>query len=269
MRFGCCGGPDQIGVLAEAGYDYCELPARAVLPFEDDATADPELHALEGMALRAEAFNQLVPAELPLVGPALDLPAVQTYLRRAFGRMVGIGGEIAVLGSGAARRIPDGMPREQGLAQLAEVLAMARDEAERAGIMLVLEHLHATECNVFTTVAECVVFIKRYDLAGLYVLADLYHLEQEREPFLTVALAGPLLVHVHVAGRGRSAPSAADCDYTGFMNALHAAGYDRRISAECRWENLAGQSAQALAFMRSQWADAVRTGASRECRPLA
>jgi hypothetical protein len=37
------------------------------------------------------------------------------------------------------------------------------------------------------------------------------------------------------------------------MAALHAAGYDRRISAECLWENLETQAAQALTFMRQQW----------------
>jgi hypothetical protein len=37
------------------------------------------------------------------------------------------------------------------------------------------------------------------------------------------------------------------------MAALREAQYDRRISAECQWEDLAGQAAGALAFMRTQW----------------
>jgi len=36
--------------------------------------------------------------------------------------MVGLGGAVVVLGSGGARRIPDGMPREQALVQLADSL---------------------------------------------------------------------------------------------------------------------------------------------------
>src|SRR3954451_13188456 len=87
MRFGCCVAPDQIDILARAGYDFCELPAAAVQPFEDDAAALPALRSLGAAPLRPEAFNVLVPATLPLVGPQVDHAALQAYLRRAFGRM--------------------------------------------------------------------------------------------------------------------------------------------------------------------------------------
>jgi sugar phosphate isomerase/epimerase len=71
-----------------------------------------------------------------------------------------------------------------------------------------------------------------------------------------VVAAGPLLAHVHVAGGGRRAPDVAGYDYAGFMAALRAAGYDRRISAECMWEDLGAQAPGALAFMRARWQDA-------------
>ena len=85
------------------------------------------------------------------------------------------------------------------------------------------------------------------------MLADLYHLEVEHEPLAHVLAAGPLLAHAHVAGGGRRAPDVPGYNYAGFMAALRAAGYDRRISAECSWEDLESQAAGALAFMRSQW----------------
>src|SRR4051794_31413366 len=105
MRFGCCVRPEDIPVIAQAGFDYCELPAASVLPFEDDQTALPALRAIDAAALPAEAFNILVPPQLPLVGPSVDLDALRAYLRRTFGRMVQLGGVVVVLGSGGARRI--------------------------------------------------------------------------------------------------------------------------------------------------------------------
>src|ERR687886_2817593 len=115
MRFGCCVQTvEQVQILAEAGYDFCELPAQAVRPFEDDQAARPVLRALEAAPLRAESFNVLVPPELPLVGPQADRRALQTYLRRAFPRMAQLGAAVAVFGSGAARRLPGGMPRGRG-----------------------------------------------------------------------------------------------------------------------------------------------------------
>src|SRR3954471_11792859 len=100
MRFGCCVAPDQIDLIARAGYDFCELPAAAVQPFEDDAAALPALRAIAAAPLRPEAFNVLIPAKLPLVGPHVDRVALRAYLRRAFGRMVQLGGAAVVLGSG-------------------------------------------------------------------------------------------------------------------------------------------------------------------------
>ena len=46
MRFGVCVPPDKIDILARAGYDFCELPASAVRPFDDDAAALPALRAI-------------------------------------------------------------------------------------------------------------------------------------------------------------------------------------------------------------------------------
>src|SRR5262245_46909521 len=253
MRFGCCVTLDKIDTLARAGSDFCQLPARSVLPFEDDAAALPALRQIAAAALRPEAFNILLPAELPLLGPHANLEAVQAYLRRAFGRMAQLGGVVVVLGSGGARRIPDGLPREQALDQLADALALAADEAGRAGIVLALEHLNRRETNVFNSLAECQSFLDERGLTGLQLLADIYHLELEQEPLAHVTAAGPLLAHVHVAGGGRRAPNVPGYDYAGFMAALHITGYDRRISAECSWDDLAAQAATSLAFMRHSW----------------
>lgn len=257
MRYGCCvNAVAQIHSVAEAGFDFCELPARMVQPFDDDMTALPALRAIDAAPLRPEAFNVLVPPQLPMAGPQADLESLRAYLRPAFARMARLGAAVVVLGSGGARRIPDDVPREQALAQLAEALALAVDEARHAGLELALEPLNRTECNVFLTLAECQAFIAERGLAGLRLLADLYHIEMEREPLSHVFDAESLLAHVHVADTDRRAPGTGQYDYGGFMAALRTAGYDLRISAECKWEDLHAQAPQALQFMRAQWLSA-------------
>jgi sugar phosphate isomerase/epimerase len=253
MRFGCCVQPDQIALLAQAGYDFCELPARAVLPFEDDTAALPALRAIAAAPLRPEAFNVLVPPELPLVGPRADVGALRSYVRRAFQRMAQLGGAVVVLGSGGARRIPPEMPRAQALDQLADALALATDGAARAGLELALEPLNRNECNVFTSLAESRAFIEERGLAGLRLLADLHHIEVEHESLTEVVAAAPWLAHVHVAGGGRRPPNVQGYDYPGLMAALHTIGYDERISVECTWDDLDAEVSDVLAFMRLQW----------------
>lgn len=252
MRYGCCVSTrEQIDVIAQAGFDFCELPAKAVQPLDDDAAALPALREFGAAPLRAEAFNVLVPPQLPLVGPRCDLDALRAYLQRAFSRMAQLGAAVVVLGSGGARRIPEGMPRQTALAELADSITLIADEADRAGLQIALEHLNRNECNVFNTLAESQTFLDEYALPGVRLLADLFHLEVEQEPVAHVAAAGPLLAHVHVAGGGRRAPNVPGYDYAGFMAALREAGYDARISAECAWEDLPAQAAAALAFMKS------------------
>ncbi|HEY3289888.1 MAG TPA: sugar phosphate isomerase/epimerase family protein, partial [Anaerolineae bacterium] len=241
MRFGCCVGTrEQIEILAHAGFDFCELPAAAVQPFETDADAAPALRALESAPLRPESFNVLVPASLPLAGPKVDHAALAHYLRRAFSRMVGLGGQVVVLGSGGARRIPAGYPRETGLSQIEQGLTIALEEANRAGITLALEHLNRAETNTFNSIAESRDMLMNSHLArhGMRLLADLYHIEKEHETLDVIATVGPLLAHVHVAGGERRSPDVSGYDYAGFMQSLHHIGYDQRISAECSWENL-------------------------------
>ena len=258
MRFGCCiRTAEQMHVMAQAGYDFCELPAAAVRPFEDEAAALPALREIAAAPLRPEAFNVLVPAQLPIAGPKADLNVLRTYLRRAFPRMAQVGAALAVLGSGAARHIPDDVSRDRGLDQVADALSLAAEEAGHAGLELALEPLNRTESNVFNTLASSHAFIQDRGLGRVRLVADLHHIEVEREPLRHVVDAAPLLAHVQVADGGRKAPGGGGYDYPGFMRALRAAGYDRRISAECQWDDLAAQAAGALAFMRQQWEGSV------------
>jgi len=254
MRFGVCVSTvEEIATIAQAGFDFCELPARAVQPFADEAAALPAMRAWAAAALPAEAFNLLVPGELPLCGPRADHAALRDYAQRAFSRMAQLGGQVAVLGSGAARHIPDGFPHDAALDQLADAIAVLAEESARTGVDLALEHLNHGESNVFTTLAEAHSFLAERGLAQARLLVDLHHLELEHEPFAHVVAAAPLIAHVHVAGGGRGAPGVVGYDYAGFMAAVKQTGYKGRISAECRWNDLAMQAEGALVFMRAQW----------------
>src|SRR5512138_3644871 len=102
MRFGCCVDVDQVSILAQADYDFCELPARAVRPLDEEPAALPALRTAAALPLRPESFNSLIPPELRLVGPHVDRAALRVYLRRTFARMAQLGGQVAVLGSGGA-----------------------------------------------------------------------------------------------------------------------------------------------------------------------
>ena len=77
MRFGCCVGTRvQIDVLARAGFEFCELPAAAVHPFDDDAAALPFLRELERAPLRPNLIADAM--------EAADVNAVTDPVARQF-----------------------------------------------------------------------------------------------------------------------------------------------------------------------------------------
>lgn len=255
MRFGCwVADIDDVAVLAASGYEFCELSAEVLAPAEPDARAVPALRRLEALALVPEVFNRFFPPEVPLYG---DLAAVRAHARRVAQRAAQVGGEVVVLGSGPARTVPAGMNRGEARERLAGAVAAAQEECDRHGVIVALEPLNRGECNILNTLEECREFRERFDLEGVYLTADLYHLEREHESSAEIVSAGALVRHAQVAGGGRQSPEIPGYDYAGFVKALARARYDIRISAECDWPDLHEQAPLALGFMRTGWAEAL------------
>lgn len=112
MRFGICASLAELEAVTAAGYNYIELPVSALLqPEQPEVGVMPPLIArLAASRLKPETFNLLLPGDLKVVGPKTDPERQSRYLEAAFRRAKLLGGEIAVFGSGGARRIPEGWP---------------------------------------------------------------------------------------------------------------------------------------------------------------
>ncbi len=71
---------------------------------------------------------------------------------------------------------------------------------------------------------------------------------------MIVLLRPSLLSHVHVAEKQeRAAPGRCGEDFRPSFSALHQAGYDRRISIECNWQNFATEVGPAIETLKEQW----------------
>ena len=64
---------------------------------------------------------------------------------------------------------------------------------------------------------------------------------------------GDYIHHVHVADTERKAPGTGEFDFDGFFGALKEAGYDGRISIECRWDDFDTEAPKALEFLKAKW----------------
>lgn len=256
MRFGICAPLSALEAVTAVGYDYIEPPVTALLqPEQPEADVMPPLLArLAASRLKPVIFNLLLPGDLKVVGPEIDPERQKRYLQTAFRRAKMLGGEIAVFGSGGARRIPEGWPEAEASRQTLAFLGRCGEAAQPHGMAVAIEPLNSAECNFISSVAEALAFAEEANHPAVAVLSDLYHIAHDGQSYDETRDAASRLRHVHVAGIGRRAPAADDYDFlAGYLSVLKQIGYSGRISIEASWEDLGAQAAGALQALKRAW----------------
>ena len=175
---------------------------------------------------------------------------MKTALQRA--EQVGI--RVIVFGSGSARACPPGYNRDEAVQQIGAHLSQWGEWAEKHNVQIVLEPLRYEETNTLNTVTEAGRLVASIDRPGVRLLADIYHMACNNESPEDILPWSSLLSHVHVAEKQeRAAPGRHGEDFRPYFAALHQAGYDRRISIECNWQDLATEVSQGIETLREQW----------------
>ena len=115
MKIGVCAGPEQLPILESLGFDYLEANF-SWLAGLDEETYKQKTALMEASPLRAEAYNGFFPGGIKLYSPDGNqdeiLKTVEEYCEKGFARAAAWGGEVAVIGSGYVRGIPEGMAWE-------------------------------------------------------------------------------------------------------------------------------------------------------------
>ncbi|NLG28204.1 MAG: sugar phosphate isomerase/epimerase [Chloroflexi bacterium] len=252
IRIGMCMGLDQVPALAP-GYDYVELGVSGTLvPLEDDAAYAPTGAILQTLLPPVRAFNLFLPGSVKITGPDVNWDLVQHYCRRAMQRARDAGASVIVIGSGGARRVPDGYSHALAWGQLVRAFNIAGDEAVKQDITIAIEPLNTKECNIINSYLEGVQLAKDVDHAAVRVLADIYHFVMDAEPIDDI-LAGPeWLAHVHLADTGRRFPGSGTYPLPRLFAILKDIGYTGMASVECSWgPDYTDETNRALGFLRS------------------
>lgn len=252
LKFGVCIGPEAAPQLAAAGYDYIEINVQAHLKPEAPESEFHDLaESLRQLPLPCRAANCFLPGGLKVVGPAVNFDRLTSYAASAFARAERIGMKAIVFGSGGARQVPEGFPREEAWAQAVRFGRMCGTLAQEHEVTVVLEPLNRGETNIFNSVAEGARWVREVGHPNVQLLVDGYHWARENEPAADIVSAGPLLQHAHTATYAtRLAPGLEPCDHVPFFQALKAAGYSGGISIEGRWNDLAAEAGPALQVLR-------------------
>lgn len=234
-RVGVIVSPDRVEQTAALGPDYLEPAIAGSLVHRDDSGRWRPDPAFSGR--RYPSFALLFPGELRLSDPRVPLDPVVDYLDQVLPHVAAVAepGARIVFGSGTARRIPDDVDPRAGAARFAEAVRVVRDRARSHGLVIVLEPLNAGETNLLSTVAETVAFLDEHGIDGVPVVADLFHIAASGEPLSDVGAHIDRIGHVHLADTDRRWVGSGTAPWRELLAVLDRAGYDGRMSLECRW----------------------------------
>jgi sugar phosphate isomerase/epimerase len=251
-QIGICVDPDRFEAAQAVGFDYVETNASRVA-----ALTEPDFEKLAAqvaqLRIPVAASMSFIPAAIKLTGPEVDAAKQMAYVTGALARLKRLGVKVVVLGSGGARRVPDGFSRDEAFAQLVDFCRRIAPVARDNGITIVVEPLRKQETNIINTAREGLALVKAVDRPEIRLLVDYYHLSEEGENADIIAEAGPLLAHTHIANpKGRVYPLSLDeSPYGGFFSNLCKIGYQGRLSVEASTKDFEAEAPQALALLRS------------------
>ena len=140
VQVGYCTPLRNLEAAKSAGFDYVELSTTEIAGLSD---AD-----FEQAAARDPAGRPARPGDEPVsAGHAqgdrahIDREQQMAYVKKAFARLARLGTQIVVFGSGGARQVPDGFPKDEAFRQLVEFGRRIAPEARPRGITVAIEPL--------------------------------------------------------------------------------------------------------------------------------
>lgn len=240
-----------------ANCDLCDIPLLASekidfieAKFTSLAAMSPEevraaVSVCEKYGVAAEAANNFFPPTVDFYGENADTDALCGLVRRGMKNASALGCKIAVVGSGAARRVPDFLTKEQAEEKFARVMQLCAGIGREYGVTLAVEPLNFKETNLINTVSEGARFCRKADASGIFCIADFFHMFMNGESADSLDEAKEYLIHAHIArpSPDRFAPRDEDIPAcTEWAEKLRAIGYTGRLTLECRREkDLAGE----------------------------
>lgn len=243
MEFGVCTNfaapaDDPVGirlipVIAEAGYDFVELPLCRAAALSDAGFAELK-YVLQESGLTSPAACNLFPDEMILRGGGENPNEITEYLDHALSRAAELGISEVVFASVSAWNT-DGTPE----AARQEIVSLVRNTMlpvfQKYGIRILMEGIRKQVSNVLNTLPQAAAVARQADYPLCGLMADLFHMLSNEESSGNLAEQLPAVRHVHIAELDRKLPvDSLSPPLEELVAVLRAGGYDGRISFEVR-----------------------------------
>ena len=236
MKIGICAPPQYWQAAKELGYDYSEWN------FSVTAGYTPEqfkqvLEQKQALDWSIPSMNGFFPGGFMMFGE--DRAQIESwtreYAKAGFARAAEFGADVAVMGSGYARNVPDGMEIAQAKERFAALMYILGEEGKQYGVRVAIEPLRRAETNFLHTLWEGAEICDMVDHSSVGLTFDIFHFWSGGEPMENIEKYKKHIFHAHIARpqADRLAPTEADtADCLVYRDALRAIGYDDKISLE-------------------------------------
>ena len=252
MKIGICTSEKEVILLAKkVGFDFVEVNASGAVMKDEKYAMLLELsrELPDGFMY---SCNGLIPSDVRLTGPDVDLARVREYAETSFARLASLGVKMLVFGSSAAKRVPEGFSFDKATEQLVVAMRIFSDEAAKHGQRVCIEPLRYSECNIINTLENSLELARLVDRENVGAHVDYFHLMQNGERLSKLEGAAKKIIHTHIASPcKRSTPKYDDgADYASFFDYLRRGGYDATVSFEGKFEPTEDELREMCACLR-------------------
>ncbi|MFD2148473.1 sugar phosphate isomerase/epimerase family protein [Mucilaginibacter antarcticus] len=170
---------------------------------------------------------------MKIAGPAVNEQCVLPYADSLFMRAKQAGVNWLILGSGGARRIPDGYDAKKAQVDFTVLCGKLALLAQMHKIMLVLESLETDETNFLVNLKETAEVVRAVNNPNFRLNVDIYHMGRMKESPQVIVDNADLIVHCEIAElEKRTLPGMKGDDLKPYLRAIRKAKYKGPIFIE-------------------------------------
>jgi hypothetical protein len=224
-----------------------------ISPNIEDSLFVKKVELVKNLNCRVIMCNVLFPGKIKIAGPDVNERQVLGYLESVLKRARTAGVPNLILGSGGARRLPDGYSMEKAKADFVILAGKMARLAKKYDIRIILENLNSTETNFLTSLKDAAEVVRKVDHPHLRLNSDIYHMMRENESPEEIVKAKGLIVYCEIAEReGRTLPGVSGDDFRPYLTALKKIGFEGLMIVEGKSNDLPKDAPIAFQYLSSQ-----------------
>lgn len=201
--------------------------------------------------------NVFFPADLKIAGDQVHEKNVLEFADTVFYRASILGVNAIVLGSGKARRLPEGYDKKRAEQDFVILGTKLANLAQKHGVKIFLENLNSTETNFINSLKDAAFIVKEINHPYFRLNADIYHMLKENESAQEIINAGDIIEYCEIAEKEqRTPPGVKGDDFVPYLKALKEIGFKGPIFIEGRWTDMVKEAPAAKAYLEKQLKEA-------------